>query len=489
MKKKVLYATAECYPFAGSSSLAEISYSLSKQINGDKYEVRVIMPLYSEMSPVYISEMEYLGSKDITLSWRVQRANVFKARKDGVTCYFIDNDYYFKRKNLFGHMDDIERFAFFNKAVLDVFDITGFIPDIIHCHDWQTALIPVYLKILFAGNEEYSRIKTVFTIHHIEHQGKLDTYAMEDILGISQDNMCIMETGGKVNLIKGAIVVSDVLTTVSPNYKDELFGSEQALGLENIIRQNRDKFFGILLGIDYADYDPQTDRNIYRNYNMHDFTGRSYCKEKLQETFGLSVNPDTPIIAVITKLVNKKGVDLLKSVLPDILNLDVQFILLGKGEKEYESFFEGMEKRYTTKLRTVIGVDSDVARKLFSGSDFFLMPSQTEPCGRSQMIGSRYGAIPIVRKTGGLADSIADVQVGGNGYVFEGYQPSEMLDAIKRAVSDYKNKSYRISLIDKVMRTDFSWARTAEQYEKRYDILTRDIGEEGLEPSTEHAEA
>ncbi|MEG1710846.1 MAG: glycogen/starch synthase [Clostridia bacterium] len=470
-KNKVLYVTSECAPFSGTSSLSEVSYSLPHALSDEGFDIRVISPLYASVSASYFSKMEYLGKKNVALAWRIQPFSVYKYVDGKVIHYFLQNEFYFGRDNLYGYLDDNERFIYFCKAVVDTMGITGFKPNMIHTNDWQTALVPIYMKLNYSAIPEISAVKQLFAIQHIARQGKCDTDLIEDLLGISRHNQCYLENSGKLNFIKGAIVVSDRFITVSPNYAAELKNSMFAVGLEGIISLNHNKFSGLLHGIDYSAYNPMTDDALFMNYGVDDISGKAVNKEELQRMLSLKKDKNIPMISMITKLVSQKGVDIVKLVINEILNNNIQFILLGQGEIGYESFFDDLERRYPGKMRSIIMRNEDMAHKLFAASDYFLMPSQSEPCGRSQMIASRYGAIPIVRKIGGLADSIYDVSQGGNGYVFSDFTGDELLRTTERALDDYKDKQKYEALVKKVMNTDFSWKRAAVRYTQLYEEM------------------
>jgi len=485
--KKILYVTSECTPFSGNgSSLAEVSMSLPSAVAALGYDVRVISPLYGSVSVRNLSKMEYIGKLNVNLSWRKQECEIFTAKNNGVTHYFIANDYYFGRENLFGYMDDTERFAFFSKAVVDSVKMLDFQPDIIHANDWQSALVPVYMKTLystqpFCNNDgldgrpfvSCGDVKMLFTIQHINRQGKCDAELIEELLGISHNHLCVLETSGKVNFTKGAIVVSDKFSTVSPNYAKELTGSGAALGLENIIMLNDYKFSGILHGIDYEKYNPTTDRMIYCTFDGDNLENKLMNKLSMQKMLCLRQGKNIPLIAMITKLVSKKGIDLVKNIISTILEKDVQFVLLGQGEAAYESFFSDLERQHPSKMRTILMRDDEMAHKIFAASDYFLMPSQTEPCGRSQMIASRYGSLPIVRKIGGLADSVIDVSEGGTGFVFSDATGEAFTEAIERALFEFTDENAHIRHVKRAMNTDFSWENAAKQYAALYDEMLR----------------
>ena len=418
---------------------------------------------------------EFLGSIEIPLSWRKQYLGIFKKTENNVTYYFLDNEYYFKRNDCYGYYDDGERFSFFSKAILHALPVINFIPDIIHANDWQTALVPVYLKTKFLNNSEYRNIKTIITIHNIEYQGKYDLSITEDVFELYGEEKNIVEYNNNINLLKGAIVSSDIVSTVSKSYSEEILDDFYAHGLAEIIKQNYSKMRGILNGIDTCLYNPETDSSLFKNYNSNSLKNKNYNKVNLQGMLSLPQNADIPVISVITRLVYHKGLDLIVNVIEEILKEKVQFILLGKGDRNYELYFKSLRERYHDKVSVKIDFNPDIARKIYSGSDFLLMPSISEPCGIAQMIASRYGTVPIVREVGGLKDSIHDARLGnGNGFTFSGQTSSAMIDAIKCGLFVYKNKEDWQNLVKSIMSVDFSWSRSACEYRNIYLSLYGD---------------
>lgn len=466
--KKILYVSAECRPFSGKSSLAEVTQSLPRVLSRD-FDIRVVTPLYAGVGLDYYSQMEYIGKINVSLSWRVHECKVYSLTKDGVIYYFLKNDYYFGRANLYGYYDDEERFAFFARAVIESMKVTGFDPDIIHTNDWQSALVPVYMKL---ANHESEKPVQLFTIQHIARQGKCDEDMIEDLLGIHKGQLCILENSGKINFMKGAIVVCDRFNTVSRNYATELKSSAFAVGLESIISHNEGKFSGVLHGIDYEVYNPEKDKYLFYRYGAENSGLKLKNKLAVQKESCLKVSEEIPLIVVISKLVTNKGMDILKEAVFEILKNEVQFVMIGEGEERYENFFSNLQKIYPTKMRCMVMHSEAGAHRLFAAGDYMVLPSQVEPCGRSQMIALRYGASPIVRRIGGLADSVTDVSAGGNGYVFEEYSSAALLNAMQRAVKDYSDKSARAELVKKSMAADFSWESAAEGYKKIYEEMT-----------------
>ena len=473
-KKKILFVASESTPFIATGGLAEVIGSLSKALAAnDNYDVRVVIPLYSDISWDYRSKFKYLGNIFVPLAWRNQYCGIFSYEMYGVTFYFIDNEYYFKRPGCYGYYDDGERYAFFCRSVMEIMPFLNFYPDIMHCHDWQAALSAIYLKTIYCFRPEYQFIRALFTIHNIEYQGKYSLDILEDLFGISNTWKYLLEYNKCINLMKAAIECCEKFSTVSPHYAVEIKDPYYSHGLDPIVRRNEFKLVGILNGIDTDAYNPATDISIFSHYSIDDLEPKKRCKEELQKMFNLPVKPDTPIIALISRLVAHKGLDLVRTVIEEVLRQDVQVIILGKGDSSYENFFTDLSRRYVGKLVTIVAFNPDLSRKIYSGADLFLMPSKSEPCGLSQMIASRYGTVPIVRETGGLYDSIKPVGNGGNGFTFANYNAYDMLYVIREAINCYYNKDFWPELMRRVMSVDFSWQRSAKEYEKVYGEMLK----------------
>ncbi|MBR6515366.1 MAG: glycogen synthase [Bacilli bacterium] len=473
--KKIAFVASECQPFFTSGGLGDVIGSLPKKIaKQDKgaWEVTVFLPLYSKISRAYANKLVYYGQMYVGLSWRRQYCGIYKYEENGVTYYFIDNEYYFKREKFYGYFDDGERFAFFSKAVIDVMLHINEVPDVIHCHDWQTGLLPVYLRTLYYHYEEFKNVKRVFTIHNIEYQGKysFDSDIIEDVFGISSNDAYLLEYNGCLNIMKGAIECSNVVSTVSPSYALEIQTAEYAHGLENqVIRAaNEGKLCGILNGIDTTFYNPKRDKALFKTFDKADISGKKVNKSELQAMLGLPVNPDVPVIGMVSRLVAHKGLDILKNAFNELMQLDVQLVVIGTGDAYYEGFLEDMQAKYANKVKVILAFNQDLARKIYASSDLFLMPSKSEPCGLSQMIASRYGAVPMIRETGGLQDSIKDFGgEKGNGYTFAGFEPSALVDMVRRAVADFHEENWN-EKVEKVMSVDFSWKVSAKAYIAMY---------------------
>lgn len=473
---KVLYVASEALPFMASGGLGDVAGSLPQALRKRLIGCRIVMPMYDGIKQELKDKMTFITSFTVPVAWRRQYCGVFEAKHNGVIYYFIDNQYYFKRDGIYGYYDDAERFAFFSRAVLEMIPYIDFKPDIIHCNDWQSALVPVYYSTMYAQAPGYENIKTVFTIHNIQYQG---TYGMElipEVLGIPAEATSVVEFGGDVNFMKGAIESANKVTTVSPSYANEILDPWYSHGLDTILNERSWKLSGILNGIDTELYNPETDGDIFFNYSSDDFKAKAKNKQKLQELMGLPQKKDTPLIGMVSRLVSHKGLDLVKAVMEELIQTtDVQFVILGSGDWQYEEFFKEMAARYPEQVAIKLGFIPSLSKKIYAGTDMFLMPSKSEPCGLSQMIALRYGSIPIVRETGGLRDSIHDSQDGeGNGFTFANYNAHEMLYTIRRAVEGYQNKKGWQILVKRAMECDNSWGKSANEYIKLYKALLKE---------------
>jgi starch synthase len=474
---KVLYCTSEALPFAASGGLGDVAGSLPHSLRKRLIGCRIVMPMYEDIPQEMKEDMHFITSFSVQVSWRNQYCGVFEARHGGVIYYLLDNQYYFNRKGLYGHYDDAERFAFFSRAALEMLTYVDFKPDIIHANDWQTALVPIYYSIFYSNYDWFKGIKTLFTIHNIQYQGKYGMELMNEILGLPESCTNVIQFDNCVNLMKGAIETANRVTTVSPSYVEEIKDPWFSYGLDPILKEREWKLSGILNGIDINNYNPETDKDIYENYSVEDMSGKAVNKKKLQELLYLEQNPDIPIVSMVTRMVSHKGLDLVKEALEQMMNEErVQFIILGSGDWEYESFFREMQDKYPGRLCACFGFIPELSRKIYAGSDMLLMPSKSEPCGLSQMISLRYGTIPIVRATGGLRDSIQDSGDGeGNGFTFQTYNPGDMLGAIRRAISAYWSENNQWNtLVKRAMESDNSWGKSANQYIRLYRSMLKD---------------
>ena len=466
---KVLYAASEALPFIASGGLGDVAGSLPHALRKRLIGCRVVLPMYDTIKQELKDTMKFITHISVPVAWRRQYCGIFEAKHNGVIYYLIDNQYYFKRDTIYGHYDDAERFAFFSRAVLEIIPYIDFKPDIIHCNDWQTALTPVYYSAMYANSPGYENIKTIFTIHNIQYQGVYGKELLEDVLGIPADKASLLEYDGCINFMKGAIECADKVTTVSPSYADEILDPWYSHGLDSSLNERRYKLSGILNGIDTVGYDPATDKCIKANFSADDISGKKIDKEELQKEMGLPVKPGVPVIGMVTRLVSHKGLDLVKGILDELLaTSEMQLVVLGSGDYEYESYFRWIAEKYPDKVGLRIGFVPELARKIYAGADMFLMPSKSEPCGLSQMVALRYGTVPIVRETGGLRDSITDCGDGkGNGFTFKSYNAHDMLDAIRRALTLYYNGDWN-ELVLRALNCDFSWGRSANAYIRLY---------------------
>lgn len=467
---KVLYAASEALPFIASGGLGDVAGSLPQALRKRLVGCRVVMPLYDNIKQELKDTMKFITNICVPVAWRRQYCGVFEAKSGGVIYYLLDNQYYFKRDALYGFYDDAERFAFFSRAILEIIPHIDFKPDIIHCNDWQTALTPVYYSTIYANKPGYENIKTVFTIHNIQYQGVYGEELIDNVVGIDHAHKNLLEYDGAVNLMKGGIECANAVTTVSPSYAKEILDPWFSHGLDPILKERSYKLRGILNGIDVINYDPETDKDIFKNYTADNIRGKYVNKRELQKLLGLPEKSDTPVMGMVTRLVSHKGLDLCKAVLDELLaTTDIQLVVLGSGDYQYEEFFRGLAARYPEQVGLCLGFVPDLARKIYAGADLFLMPSKSEPCGLSQMVALRYGTIPIVRETGGLRDSVTDSGDNeGNGFVFSSYNAHDMLHAIKRAVEGYNDKKGWAILVKRAMDSDNSWGKSANDYIKMY---------------------
>jgi len=472
---KILYVASECQPFVASGGLADVAGSLPKAIAEEGgADIRVILPLYGTVKAEYRDKFEYLGNFTVHLSWRQEYCGLFRYFSDGVTYYFIDNERYFKRDKLYGYYDDGERFAYFSKAVVECLPHINFFPDIIHCNDWQSSLVSAYIKTGNWSDFRYYKIKHVYTIHNVEYQGVYGMENLKDLFGIDNRFRNDVDYNGDINLTKAAIQYSDKFTTVSHSYCDNLKQPYCSRGLHHIIIRNEYKLSGILNGIDYDFYNPATDTHIFKNFDIGCMEEKVLNKKLWQDEMGLPVDGETPMIAIVSRLVGHKGLDLIIKVIENTLQQDIQLVVVGTGDQKYVDYFKYLESKYPTKVRTFCDkYSNEIARKAYAASDIFLMPSKIEPCGLSQMIASRYGSVPIVREVGGLRDSIKDFgcEEGGNGYTFTNYNPNDLSYQLDRAIKDYSNRIEWKEKMKICMSADFTWKKPAQEYIALYKSM------------------
>lgn len=460
----ILYAASEAVPYIASGGLADVAGALPYAINQKGHDCRVVMPLYKQIRADLRASMTYLTNITVDVAWRKQYCGIHTAIYGGVTYYFIDNEYYFGRDGIYGFYDDCERFVFFSRAVLEMLKCIDFKPDVINSNDWQTALIPVYYQVFYKYQQGYENIRTVFTIHNIQYQGKYGTEVINELMGIPMYHSDLLMYDGCVNMMKGAIQTADKIVTVSPSYAWEILDPWYSHGLDRILVNKQYKLCGILNGIDTDKYNPETDDIIAENYSAEKPDGKKICKQLLTQELGLH-DDDDPIIGIVTRFVSHKGIDLIKHVMEDMLQLGCKFAVLGSGEKIFEDFFKEMAWRHKDRISVTVGFEPELARKIYAGADMFLMPSQSEPCGLAQMVAMRYGTVPIVRETGGLRDTVRDCGgENGNGFTFKSYNAHDMLNSVRRAKEAYDDKERWNQIIKSDLSEDFSWSNSAELY-------------------------
>ncbi|MCI7805056.1 MAG: glycogen synthase GlgA [Oscillospiraceae bacterium] len=471
----ILFAASEANPFVASGGLADVAGSLPAAITQKGHDCRIVIPLYKSIKPQFRASMTFLTHITVDVSWRKQYCGIFTAICNGVTYYFIDNEYYFGRDGIYGFFDDCERFVFYSRAVLEMLRCIDFKPDIIHTNDWQAAMIPVFYEVFYKYQQGYENIKTVFTIHNIQYQGNYGKEVLNEVMGIPMYHTSLLEYDGNINMMKGAIETADKVTTVSPSYAWEILDPWYSHGMDRALGPKQYKLSGILNGIDVDGYNPATDPVIPKNYTSKSITGKKACKTALLEELGLQEGTE-PLIGIVTRFVSHKGIDLIRYVFEDLIKAGFKFAILGSGEKVYEDFFKEMEWRHKDRVSVSLGFIPELSRKIYAGADMFLMPSQSEPCGLAQMIAMRYGTVPIVRETGGLRDTVRDCGgEKGNGFTFKTYNAHDMLSACMRAKELYEDKRSWNAVIKRDMNEDFSWNNSADVYISLYrELLKKD---------------
>lgn len=477
--KNILFVASESVPFVKTGGLADVVGSLPKYFNKKEFDVRVMIPKYACIPYEWKQKMTYKTHFYLDLAWRRQYVGVLEAEYEGIKFYFIDNEFYFSGPKPYGYIhEDIEKFAFFCKAALSALPSIGFRPDIIHCHDWQTGLIPVYLHDMFMANPFYHGIKTIMTIHNLKFQGKWNLKKTMDITGINPSFFTSdkLEAYGDANFLKGGLVYSDMITTVSNSYAEEIKMPFYGEGLDGLMRARSNSLVGILNGLDYNEYNPETDPYIFKNYNA-----KTYRKEKvknkrgLQRELGLREDDKIFMIGIVSRLTDQKGLDLVDYVIEEICAPDTQLVVLGTGEEKYEHLFRHFEWKYRDRVSANIYYSNERSHKIYAACDAFLMPSLFEPCGLSQLMSLRYGTVPIVRETGGLKDTVQpynEYESTGTGFSFANYNAHEMLNTVRYAKDVYYNRRREWNkLIDRGMAMDFSWNNSARKYEDLYRRL------------------
>lgn len=470
---KILYVTSEANPFAASGGLGDVMGALPAAVAAvEGNECSVILPLYDTMKEEFRCKMEHVIDMSFNHAWRHTGASVFKITHNKVNYYFVENHSYFNRGRLYGEYDDAERFSFFSRAVVEFILHTGDIPDILHANDWQSAPAVIYLKTEYSHIDVLKKIKTVYTIHNIEYQGKFGSQILGDVFGIDSRYRGVVDFDGCINLMKGAMVSSDFITTVSPNYARELEYDFFAFGLSSIVKQSSHKMRGVINGIDYSYFSPDKGGDIDFPFTKRTVkSGKAKNKKAICEELGLDTAADIPLAVMITRLATQKGIDLFLHVAEEMLSRKVQIVVLGTGEKLYEDALRTLEAKYPN-FRALLKFDRVISKKLYASADIFLMPSKFEPCGLAQMICCSYGTIPVVRATGGLYDTIIPYGIdNSNGFNFSNYNAHDFLYAVQRALAVYEDEKEWSELRKRALSCDFTWNNSAAKYMQIYNNL------------------
>ena len=473
---KILFVTSESDPFIKTGGLGDVAGALPKELAKNGEDIRVILPKYKNIKAEYKEKLNFVKWFMVQVGWRRQYCGIFEYDNEGVKYYFIDNEQYFLRDGLYGYYDDGERFAYFDRAVLEALKELDFKPDIIHCNDWQTGLIPMLLKLEYSKDSFYKEIKSVYSIHNLLFKGNFDPNILPELFGYNMEpfNNGSIEFNGGVCFMKGGINYSDRISTVSKSYAEEIQTEYYGEGLDGLLRWRRNDLIGILNGIDYDSYNPEKDPYIYATYNFKTIENKKLNKQKLQQELGLPQKEDVPLISIISRLTNQKGIDLVIDIIDRMLTKNVQLIILGTGDRGYEEHFKNLHYRYPEKISTNIKFNDELAHKIYAGSDIFLMPSLFEPCGLGQLIALRYGSIPVVRETGGLKDTVIPYnkyEGTGRGFTFKNFNANEFMEVTNNAIECFKNKEIWQGLIKEAMNSNNSWSKSAKQYKDMYEAL------------------
>lgn len=475
---KILFAASECVPFVKTGGLADVAGALPPQLLARGAEVRVVLPLYRAIGEEWREKMHLVAEFEVELGWRRQYCGVLALEHQGLTYYFIDNEFYFGRDYIYGlGGDEYERYGFFCRAILDMMPRIDFQPDILHMNDWQTGMVPALLKIQYAHVPFYAQMKTAFTIHNLQYQGIFDIKAVQDTLGLgdawfTNDKL---EYYGSANFLKAGLVFCDEITTVSPSYAQEIQTAYYGERMDGLLRARSGQLCGILNGIDVVEYDPANDPLIYAPFDAEHPEGKTANKAGLQRELGFAEEPETPLLSMVTRLSYQKGLDLIDYVIRELMDEGIQFVVLGLGDQKYTDLLRWAESAYPGRIAARFAMDHQLAHRIYAGADMFLMPSLFEPCGLSQMISMRYGTVPVVRETGGLRDTVLsynEYNDEGNGFTFFNYNAHDMLHTVRRAVAYYRNhKDIWQAMMYRGMITDFSWRHSAGEYIAMYERL------------------
>ena len=475
---KVLFAASEAHPFIKTGGLGDVMGALPKSLIKLGVDVRVVIPKYKNIKDELKQKLQFVKWFTVPVGWRNQYCGIFQYQYNGVIYYFIDNEYYFNRDGLYGYFDDGERFAFFNRAVLEFIKQVDWQPDLINCNDWQTGMVPVLLNLEYKKDLFYSKIKTVFSIHNLLFKGSFSPKILPELFGY--DYMPLVngsvELDGSVSFLKGGLNYCDQITTVSNTYAEEIKTPQYGEGLDGFLRSKSYYLMGIVNGIDYEEFNPQDDKFIFKNFSINSLGNKLENKLALQRELGLPQKKDTPMIGLISRLTHQKGCDLIVNMIDRLLQRDIQIVILGTGDYWYEETFKNLQYRYPDKVSANIKFDNALAHKIYAATDMFLMPSLFEPCGLGQLIALRYGSIPIVRETGGLKDTISPYNKYngvGNGFGFKNFNSNELMQIIEYALTIYNDKNAWNNIIRQAMNSDNSWEKSAMQYKWLYEGVVK----------------
>jgi len=472
----ILIVASEAHPFIKTGGLGDVIGALPVALNDLGADVRVVIPNYRDIKKEIKENLKYIDNFTVNVGWRNQYCGILEYEHEGVKFYLLDNEYYFNRDGLYGYYDDGEKFAFFDRAVLEFVKHIDWVPDILHCNDWQTGMVPVLLKLEYSKEEKFKNMKTMFSIHNLFFKGMFDPKVLPELFGYDYEsfNNGSLEHYGAVSFLKGGINYADKVTTVSKSYAEEIKTPEYGERLEGLLRYRSSALEGIVNGIDYKEYNPEEDKYIYSTYSINDLENKKINKEELQKELGLTVNKDVPMIGLVSRLTHQKGCDLIINILEELLKEDIQVVVLGTGDYMYEESFKSFQGRHPNKISANIKFSNELAHKIYAASDMFLMPSLFEPCGLGQLIALRYGSIPIVRETGGLKDTVTpynEYDETGNGFGFKNYRFEELLNITKYAIRIYGNKDKWNNIVRQAMSADNSWEKSAKEYIEIYNQL------------------
>lgn len=474
---KILFVAAEAHPFIRTGGLGDVIGALPKYIAELGNDVRVVIPKYSSIGEEQKSNFNHLKYFFVKVGWRNEYCGVDEVRQDNITYYFLDNEKYFKRDRLYGYGDDGERFAFFDRASLDLLKEIDWCPDVIHCNDWQCGMIPVLHKLEYNKDPFYRDVRTVYSIHNLLFQGNFPAEVLPELFGYDyeQFNNGTLKMDDNINFMKGGINYADKVATVSNSYAQEIQTAYYGEKLDGLLSYRKYDLKGVLNGIDYEEYNPENDEFIIENYGVNTIENKVKNKLALQKELGLEVNADTAVISIISRLTNQKGIDLVMSIVEPLLKQNVQLVVLGTGDENYENYFKWLAWEYRGKVSVNILFGTALSHRIYAGSDLFLMPSAFEPCGLGQLIALRYGTIPVVRETGGLRDTIKPYNkydLTGNGFSFANYSSDELINTIEMALEVYKDKEKWINLVKSAMNSDNSWNKSVLEYMELYKSIT-----------------